>query len=110
MFLEGLPDAGRARTAAHREAWGLRLLGDIHSRQDPPAADQAEGVYRQAITLADELGMRPLVARCHLGSLYRAAGRRTGAQQHLATAMAMYRDMDMRFWLEQTGAEIREAS
>lgn len=107
MFLEGLPDAGRARTAAHREAWGLRLLGDIHSRQDPPAAAQAEGVYRQAITLADELGMRPLVARCHLGSLYRAAGRRTGAQQHLATATAMFREMEMTYWLEQAEAALK---
>ena len=32
-----------------------------------PAYHQAEAYYRQAQTLATELGMRPLVAHCHLG-------------------------------------------
>jgi len=30
------------------------------------------------------------------------------AQEHLATATTMYREMDMRFWLEQAEAEMRE--
>ena len=47
--------------------------------------------------------MRPLVAHCHLGlgKLYRRTGKREQAQEHLATATTMYREMDMRFWLEQ---------
>jgi len=54
--------------------------------------------------------MRPLVAHCHLGfgELYRRTGKREQAQEHLTTATTMYREMDMRFWLEQTEAEIRE--
>jgi hypothetical protein len=44
--------------------------------------------------------MRPLVAHCHLGlgKLYRHTGKREQAREHLATAAAMYREMDMRFW------------
>ena len=41
-----------------------------------------------------------------LGKLYRRAGEREQAQEHLTTATAMYREMDMRFWLEQAEAEI----
>jgi hypothetical protein len=53
--------------------------------------------------------MRPLVAHCHigLGKLYRCTGRQQEAKEHLATATTLYRDMDMRFWLEQAEAELR---
>jgi hypothetical protein len=52
--------------------------------------------------VAAELGLRPLVAHCHvgLGNLYQSTGKREQAQEHFSTAMAMYREMDMRFWLE----------
>jgi hypothetical protein len=61
------------------------------------------------MALAEELGMRPLIAHCHLGlgKLYQRTGKREEAQEHLATATAMYREMDMRFWLEQAEAELR---
>jgi uncharacterized protein HemY len=67
-----------------------------------------EGHYRQAMELAEQLGMRPLVAHCHLGlgKLYRRTGRREQAHEHLTTATTMYREMDMRFWLEQVEAEL----
>jgi hypothetical protein len=54
--------------------------------------------------------MRPLVAHCHLGlgKLYRRTGNRQEVLEHLATAMTMYREMDMRrFWLEKAEAEAR---
>jgi hypothetical protein len=53
--------------------------------------------------------MRPPVAHCHLGlgKLYGRTGNRQQAQQHLTTATTMYREMDMRFWLEQAQAEMR---
>ena len=55
------------------EAWVLRLLGEIASRGDRLDAETVESYYRQALALATELGMRPLVAHCHLGlgKLYR---------------------------------------
>ncbi len=54
-----------------------------------------------------ELGMRPLVAHCHLGlgKIYRRTGKRDEAQEHLTTATTMYREMDMRFWLEKAEKE-----
>jgi hypothetical protein len=57
--------------------------------------------------LADDLGMRPLVAHCHLGlgKLYRRTGDRAKAAKHLTTAATMYRDMGMTFWLEKAKAE-----
>ena len=59
--------------------------------------------------IAEELGMRPLVARCHAGlaNLYRRTGRHQQAREFLTTAMTMYREMDMRFWLEQAEAEMK---
>jgi hypothetical protein len=51
--------------------------------------------------------MRPLIAHCHLGlgKLHRRTGKGEQAKGHLRKAMTMYRDMDMRFWLEQAEAE-----
>ncbi len=52
--------------------------------------------------------MRPLVAHCHLGlaKLSQRAGERAEAQKHLTTATTMYRDMDMRFWLDRAESEM----
>jgi tetratricopeptide (TPR) repeat protein len=83
------------------EAQALCLAGDV------AGTGGAEDHYRQALALAEPRGMRPLVAHCHLGlgKLYRRTGKRQEAQEHLATATTMYREMDMTFWLEQAAAE-----
>jgi hypothetical protein len=49
-----------------------------------------------------------LVAHCHLGlgKLSRRTDKREQARDHLTTATTMYREMDMRFWLEQAEAEL----
>jgi hypothetical protein len=54
--------------------------------------------------------MRLLVAHCHLGlgKLYRRTDKRERAQEHLATATTMYREMGMTHWLEKAEAEVRE--
>jgi hypothetical protein len=54
--------------------------------------------------LAEELGMRPLVAHCHrgLGMLYLKLGRGAQARPELSATIAMYRAMEMTFWLPQT--------
>ena len=89
------------------EAHALCLAGDVASTG---AAENAEGHYREALALASQLGMRPVVAHCHLGlgALYRRTGKRQQAQEYLANAVTLYREMDMRFWLEQAEAEMRE--
>jgi hypothetical protein len=53
--------------------------------------------------------MRPLVAHCHLGlgKLFRGTDQREEAPAHFATAATMYREMDMRSWLEKTEVELR---
>jgi class 3 adenylate cyclase/tetratricopeptide (TPR) repeat protein len=100
----------RERGERGYEAWALRLLGEIASHRVPPDVDKGEGHYRHAMALAAELGMRPLVAHCHLGlgKLYQYTGKREQAREHLTTATTMYREMDMRFWLEQAEAETKE--
>ena len=54
--------------------------------------------------------MRPLIAHCHFGlsKLYRGTGEREKAREHLSVCMTMYREMDMRFWLEKASAEMRQ--
>jgi tetratricopeptide (TPR) repeat protein len=93
-----------------REAYALRLLGDIAARREPPECDQAGDYYRQALTLAEELGMRPLVAHCHLGlgKLYATVGRRAEAHAELSVAVELYRIMEMTFWLPQAEAVLAE--
>jgi hypothetical protein len=56
--------------------------------------------------------MRPLVAHCHLGlgKLYRRTGKRAQAQEHLATATTMYREMGMTYRLATAEAELRESA
>jgi tetratricopeptide (TPR) repeat protein len=89
------------------EADTQHLLGDIATHPDWFDAESGEAHYRKALTLAEPRGMRPLIAHCHLGlgKLYRRTGKRQEAQEHLTTATTMYREMDMRFWLEQAEAQ-----
>jgi hypothetical protein len=60
------------------------------------------------VTLASELGMRPLAAHCHrgLGTLYATTGQREQARAELTAAIALYRAMDMTFWLPQAEAAL----
>src|SRR5690242_20417993 len=53
--------------------------------------------YRQALALADELGMRPLLAHCHFGLriLYNRIGRPEQARTALSAAIELYRAMEM---------------
>jgi class 3 adenylate cyclase/tetratricopeptide (TPR) repeat protein len=96
--------AGHSQTRGG-QAWGLKLLGDVHAGH-PAEAEPARQAYHQALALAVDLGMRPLAAHCHLGlaGLDTAAARREDAAQHRARATAMYREMEMRYWLERAQA------
>jgi class 3 adenylate cyclase/tetratricopeptide (TPR) repeat protein len=98
----------RERGERGLEAWALFLLGEIASRREPPDVGSAEGRYRKALALADEVGLRPLTARCHdgLGKLYRCAGKRQEALEHLATAATQYGRMNMSFWLQPAEVEL----
>jgi tetratricopeptide (TPR) repeat protein len=90
---------GQPGFAAHAR----RLLGDIATHPDRFDAETGGAYYREALTLAQLHGMRPLIAHCHLGlgKLYRRTGKPDDARENLATAMTMYRELDMEVWLDQ---------
>ncbi len=96
-------DLARAHGELGVEAWISRLLGRIASHRDPPDVEAAEGHFRHALTLAHQLGMRPLVAHCHLdlGALYHRIGDHAKADEYRTIATTMYREMDLGFWLAQ---------
>ncbi len=79
------------------EAWVLRLLGDIAAQAAPLEREEAEARYREALELAERLGMRPLAARCHLGlgRLAERVGNRSEAETHLARAAELCRVLGM---------------
>ena len=65
--------AGQARSRNQQGGQGSRGHGlgpppeGRGRRSDPPLVDEAEAAYRDALTMAHEMGMRPLAARCRLG-------------------------------------------
>ena len=99
--------AGERAERGH-EAWAHRLLGETASHRDCPDVAAAEAHYASSNGLAVELGMRPLIAQCQfsVGKLHQRAGDRR-ATQELTTAMSLFHEMGMRFWLEKTETEMR---
>jgi class 3 adenylate cyclase/tetratricopeptide (TPR) repeat protein len=89
-------------------AHALRLLGEIASHPDQFDPETGTARFREAMTLAELHGMRPLIAHCHLGlgRLYRHIGETEHARDNLTAATTMYREMEMGFWLEQGEAEM----
>ncbi len=92
------------------EVIALRVLAEITALGDSANAISAGRHYADSLALAEELGMRPLVAHCHLGlgTLCRRIGERQQAKEHLTLALTMYREMGIRFWPEEAEAEMRE--
>ena len=94
------------------QAYALRLLGEIAARGDLLESDQSGDNYRQALALAEELGMRPLVAHCHLGlgKLYAKIGRHAKARAELSAAVELYRAMEMTLWLPEAEAVLAQVA
>ena len=105
-----LLDLFHTHTASGYQAHASRLLGEVAVQREPPEAALAEASFRQALTVAEALGMRPLLAHCHrgLGTLYATIGQREQARAELSTAIEMYHDMEMTFWLPQTEAALAQ--
>ena len=101
---------------AHQErghtAHALWLLGEVAAQCASSEGTQTAAHYQQALTLAEELGMRPLQAHCHrgLGMLYAATRQREQARTELSDAMAMYQSMHMTCWLPQTEAALAQVA
>ncbi len=87
------------------EAWALKVLAEIHAAADAP--DEAEASYFGAVEMAGALGMRPLLAHCHLGleRLYRRRGTKAAARSHGLNAIDLLRAMAMTRWLAPAETE-----
>jgi class 3 adenylate cyclase/tetratricopeptide (TPR) repeat protein len=120
LFLAGRPDEARvaverardlARERGERghEARALHLLGRVALDREPADLDEAERHLRQGLGLAQALGMRPLLAHCHLGlgRLSRRLGDHSKAEGHLVAAATLYREMDTRSWLAQAESALQ---
>jgi tetratricopeptide (TPR) repeat protein len=103
-------DLARQYKERANEALAMHQLGVVQTHATPPDATQAEAHYQQALALAEELGMRPLVAHCHrgLGTLYAQLGQREQARTELSIAIEMYQSMEMTFWLPETEATLAQ--
>jgi len=60
------------------------------------------------MSLAEERGMRPLLAHCRLGlgRVHRRAGESARAREETTAALTEYRAMDMTYWRARAEAEL----
>jgi tetratricopeptide (TPR) repeat protein len=109
---EGALALAREHQERGHQAYALRLLGEIAAQRHPAKVEPAVTHYREALALAEELGMRPLQAHClrGLGTLYAKTDQRQQAHAALSTAIALYRAMDMTFWLPQAEAALAQVA
>ena len=95
--------------SARNEALALHQLGAVQAHADPPDAAQAEAHYRQALALAEELGMSPAPGACHGPRHAVCHDRKGGAGPcRLLMAIEMYQTMEMTFWLPQAEAALAQ--
>ena len=100
LSAEALELARNFRERGH-EAWALRLQAAILAAPDVPDPSASEASYREAIVLANALGMRPLEARSllELGRVYQRVGR-PDASATMAEAQRRLADLNMQHWLQ----------
>jgi hypothetical protein len=98
-LIGGNPALVELRTEAHARY----VQAEVAAQAEPGQPEQVEASYRRALALAAPRGMRPLVAHCHLGlgTLHQRTGNSADAHDHLSTAAALYREMQMGSWLER---------
>ena len=89
------------------EGFALAILGRIMGEADPSQADMAQTYIRQAISMAEEINMKPSYAQGYLfmGESFENAGRREEALESLKKAEEMYQEMRVgskSYWLTRT--------
>jgi class 3 adenylate cyclase/tetratricopeptide (TPR) repeat protein len=89
-------------------AMAVRLVGDVAAQAGQ--GTRAAQHYADALARAQALEMRPLEALCHLGlgELARRAGDGAAAKERLTAAVGLLRELDMRYWLAQAEAALRD--
>jgi tetratricopeptide (TPR) repeat protein len=85
------------------QAWARYLLAASVDPSQAGNVEEARQDYLAALIQADELGMRPLSAHCHLGlgQLHAALGDAPNAREQFNLALALYRELGMENWPEQ---------
>jgi class 3 adenylate cyclase/tetratricopeptide (TPR) repeat protein len=103
-------DMAREHGERGHEAQALQVLGDIAARAVPENQGEARARYEEALRLAGELGLRPLVASCllSLGALESRLGDLAAAEQRRALAQRTFDELDMRSGREQAEREVTE--
>ena len=119
MLAEGLLLAGRYEDAAQQveramslarecserrvEARLYLLAGDLAAYREPSQHAGAQDQYSRALVLATDIGARPLIAECHfvLGKLSTGSATECELRTISTTAIAMFREMGMEFWLKK---------
>jgi class 3 adenylate cyclase/tetratricopeptide (TPR) repeat protein len=88
------------------QAYAWRLTGEIATLREPSDARAGITAHRDALRLGTELGMRPLVARCHLGlaTAHQRIGARAEARAELDAAVEILRELEMTHWLGRVEA------
>ena len=87
-------------------------MAKIQSENDSGQVEQATHTFRQAVNLAEELKMRPLLAHCclELGQFYKRRGENENARSELIKAIDLFRSLGMRFWQPEAEALLGELS
>jgi predicted ATPase/class 3 adenylate cyclase len=100
----------RAHAEKHNEAWSRWLLGEVAARQAPPAREEAEREFREALRLAEALGLKPLLGRCRmsLGQLALRAGARAEAREDLENAVRLFGSLGA-IWFEGEARKLLES-
>jgi class 3 adenylate cyclase/tetratricopeptide (TPR) repeat protein len=89
-------------------AWTLRLAAEVGLAHVPEHSGQTISQFQAAQALADEHGMRPLQALCHLGlgKAYRRVGQEEHARAEFSAAITSLNELGMAFWLPQAETEL----
>jgi class 3 adenylate cyclase/tetratricopeptide (TPR) repeat protein len=106
-------ERGLAMARAHKQRWleaeGLRIQGQLRASGKPPDWEGARAAFEEALAIARDLGLRPLLGRCQLalgGALHRAGEPEQG-RGHLEEAVALFSEMEMGFWLDRAEAALK---
>jgi Tfp pilus assembly protein PilF len=85
----------------------LKLRGDIALHRKLQQIEQAEARYREALALAEVMGMRPLQAHCHAGlaQVHAAAGNTAKAREEFRAANQLFHAMKMNSFSAETENE-----
>src|SRR5262249_24480189 len=101
-------DFSRRHAERGNEARALYVLGEIASYDDSLDVNKAVAHYQQAMALAEELRMRPLIAHCHvgLGKLYRRGKKIKQAEEKINKGVAINGGREKSLWVERGEAGV----